>query len=264
MTEKAPNPADLQKHTLTGDVRDLLTQFIKLHKPGVAFRNLSEIEQLDMINKIAKFADDLVEEAVACAAADGFDSLNATVKSVGGDEKGKIKIVLTTDYTEETWGILGGATGVQLAVVNTRQYHGERRTRVKLVEKQQGEMFGEPEDESVEGTTETEAHDNSEPDADWAAATGVDAPAAAEVAEKVITPGDVTAEGEGEAILANEPDEPPADDGRPLDEGWDEKGPTMAEKAEEPKKRGRRGGKSTAAAPAPEPLPAEEEPFEIV
>lgn len=83
MTEADSTALKLARETLTGDIRDLILGDLKDSKTALPWHLRSEAEQSDMIERVTKLAEGIVERAVKIIAADGRPTIVATLKKAG-------------------------------------------------------------------------------------------------------------------------------------------------------------------------------------
>lgn len=150
---------EVQRETLTGDVRDLLLDFVKHYNEALPFNALSENKQLAIVERIDRYASELIEEAVGIVAADGRESVRMAVKTIGQSEKGEIIAKLRCSFNADTWAMLGSASTVELVIADSRAYQGERRSKFKHISRDQKSMFS---DEEGDDSRETPVMDQTD------------------------------------------------------------------------------------------------------
>lgn len=116
----------IQATTCTGDVRDFLLDRLKHDKNPLPWNMRSEDEQRDSIERATSAARALVEKVVRLVAADGFQTLHATLQQFTA--KDGIKVVLEMAATDENVLALNHRRGasIMMVIADDAAYTGEK------------------------------------------------------------------------------------------------------------------------------------------
>jgi len=141
---------EAKANTLYGDIRDLMLQEIRDNQ-GKPWDQRGETEQWDVIQRIDKFATNLVIKACALVAEGDSPSIRVLVDSF--TVKKGLKIVLTASTTPEALDALSDGKGAFLVFADPEQFKGARAAVGPAAD--QPDLLDDPdEDADAEGDLE--------------------------------------------------------------------------------------------------------------
>jgi hypothetical protein len=140
-TIKSGNPGQMLERmaadTLTGDVRDVILQFIKWETASKPWNQRSEDEQKKTLNRVNNVAENLVRQAVKLIATHGLPAVPGALESV--TIKDGVKAALLLSKSDDAWVAAakhqGGA--ITLILSSMEQFMGQREEIEIYVEENQ-------------------------------------------------------------------------------------------------------------------------------
>jgi hypothetical protein len=150
--EEKPDTESAQKiarETMTGDLRDVLLNFLKHEKNPLPWNMQTEDQQSALIEKVTHSCQVAVERAVKTIAADGRKAIVCMLDKV--TVKDGIQAVLKLSKEDEQRHSLIDSQGstVLLVVADIEAYTGERKAA--LPEPNQNSLPMDDEDDDIEG-----------------------------------------------------------------------------------------------------------------
>lgn len=155
-TIKSGNPGQMLERmaadTLTGDVRDVILQFIKWETAAKPWNQRSADEQQKTLNRVTNVAENLVRQAVKLIATHGLPAVPGALESV--TIKDGVKAALLLSKSDDAWVAAakhqGGA--ITLILASMEQFMGQREEIEIYVEENQ--MVLPLDDEGAEASDE--------------------------------------------------------------------------------------------------------------
>lgn len=145
-------------NTLYGDIRDLLLQEIRDNQ-GKPWDQRGEREQWDVIERVDKFATNLVNKACALVAEGDSPSIRVLIDSF--TVKKGVKIVLNASETKEAVDALIAGKGAFLVFADPEQFRGARAALGPAAD--QPDLLDDEGDDEPEGDLEGEDEAEMEP-----------------------------------------------------------------------------------------------------
>lgn len=123
--------------TLTGDVRDVLLQFIKWETAAKPWAQRSEDEQRKTLNRVSAVAGDVVRQVVKLVATHGMKAVPGALESVTVKDGVKASLLLAKDGDAWVHAAKHQGNAITLILADFQQFDGQREAIEIYVEDNQ-------------------------------------------------------------------------------------------------------------------------------
>lgn len=138
----------IARETMTGDLRDLILDFLKNDKNPLTWNLRGEQEQMDVIARVELAVNYAAERAVKLIAADGRKTITARLDKVVIKDDIQALLVLSKDNPDRHYVFDSQGTPVLIVVADADEFTGERAP-VAINPKQASLPMEEPDEDGA-------------------------------------------------------------------------------------------------------------------